>query len=262
MTPEFPTIAVMGNAGWRVQFHDHATSTNDLARTAAPWTAFVAASQSGGRGRFGREFVSDPGGLWLTATVPAPGPAAAWVGLSLAVGHHLLLMFERLGVPKVRLRWPNDLMVGDRKLAGLLIESGEPHTLCIGLGLNVSNRPWDRDPALGYTACRLADTLSPCPEAEAFVTPVLDAMADAHEDLASNGLGATITALNETWWRAGVTLSLYGGRTATGTFTGLDPSGNLLLADPSGSVQIIPHQDVEKLTEDHAPFLFQQPINT
>ena len=110
----------------RLEFfsYDTVASTNDLARELPPWSAVRAQKQTAGRGRFGRQFVSDPGGLWLSATLPAEGGAGRWNGFSLMVGCHLLHMLENLAVPDVRLRWPNDLMSGKKKLAGLLIEQG------------------------------------------------------------------------------------------------------------------------------------------
>ena len=106
----------MGQAGWQLEVHHEVASTNDLARALTAWKAVRAERQTAGRGRFGRSFVSDPGGLWISAVVPATGDPAQWNGFSLMVGCHLLRMLAQLGVPAVRLRWPNDLMTGSKKL--------------------------------------------------------------------------------------------------------------------------------------------------
>ena len=104
------SAAIIGSAGWRFFRYETVASTNDLARNLLPWSAVCAMAQTAGRGRFGRSFVSDPGGLWLSATLPAEGGAGRWSGFSLMVGCHLLRVLENLAVPDVRLRWPNDLM--------------------------------------------------------------------------------------------------------------------------------------------------------
>ena len=55
----------------------------------------------------------------------------------------LLIALKKLNVPEARLRWPNDLMSGRKKLAGLLIEQGGRQKLTVGIGMNVLNAPWD-----------------------------------------------------------------------------------------------------------------------
>jgi len=120
-----------------------------------------AETQTGGRGRFGRVFVSDPGGLWISAVLPAEGGTQRWAGFSLMVGIHLVRMLEALNVPGARLRWPNDLMSGTKKLGGLLIEQSARETLIVGFGLNVRNAPWATDPALDEIATSLERACAP-----------------------------------------------------------------------------------------------------
>ena len=76
----------------------------------------VAEVQTGGRGQYDRTFVSDRGGLFLAAVIPANDPARRWIGFPLAVGWALLAVLHRWSVAGARLRWPNDLMAGNRKL--------------------------------------------------------------------------------------------------------------------------------------------------
>jgi BirA family biotin operon repressor/biotin-[acetyl-CoA-carboxylase] ligase len=102
----------------------------------------VAERQTGGRGRLGRTWHSAAGDS-LTFSLGLPLAPADWAGLSLAVGVSLA---EHLH-PDVRLKWPNDLWVGDRKLGGILIETasfGGAAAGCrqavIGVGLNIAPR--------------------------------------------------------------------------------------------------------------------------
>lgn len=239
-----------GKAGWRLTTYPTLGSTNDLARALPPWSAVTARRQSAARGRFGRSFVSDAGGLWLSAVLPADGRPAQWIGFSLMVGAHLLRFLRALGVPQARLRWPNDLMAGGKKIAGLLIEQDARETLTVGLGLNVTNSPWSIDPTLAATTSRLADLLPATPDLDSLTVGVLDALADAHAAMLTGGLSAAIAELNPHWAESRpVELALLGGSSLRGCFTGLDPHGNLRILDASGRETIVEHRHVQRLHE-------------
>ncbi len=244
------TTCRTGKAAWWLNSHEHLGSTSDLARGLTAWNAVMARTQNSGRGRFGRRFVSDAGGLWISAVLPADGGMERWGGFSLVVGQHLLTMLEHLGVNQARLRWPNDLMVENKKLAGILIEQGSHDHLTVGLGLNVTNAPWNEDPALIETSTRLADCLSDPPQIDHLATLVLDALSDAHAAISRDGLAPAIAALNQHWNppRA-VTIDLFDGTTICGAFTGLDPSGNLLLLQNQNQLSTLPHHHVHRLHE-------------
>jgi biotin-(acetyl-CoA carboxylase) ligase len=155
-TADMAVPGKVGKAGWKLFECDTAASTNDLARSLPAWSAVRADTQTGGRGRFGRTFVSDRGGLWISAVLPAGGGLAKWAGFSLMVGVHLVRMLEDLRIPSARLRWPNDLMSGRKKLGGLLIEQSAKDVLIVGFGLNISNEPWTSDPALEAISTSIA----------------------------------------------------------------------------------------------------------
>lgn len=105
--------------------------------------AFVMAeTQSAGRGRRGRTWLSPPGmNLYLSVLKRFDAGFAALSGLSLAVGVMLIRALDDLGIRTAGLKWPNDVMAGNAKLAGILVElSGEysgPCAAIIGVGLNI-----------------------------------------------------------------------------------------------------------------------------
>ncbi|HTT86599.1 MAG TPA: biotin--[acetyl-CoA-carboxylase] ligase, partial [Acidimicrobiales bacterium] len=101
----------------------------------------VADHQRAGRGRWGRTWEAPPGtGLLLSVLLrPRLDPADLHL-LAVAVAMAALSTCVEVGV-EPRLKWPNDLVVGDRKLAGILAESPDPSALVVGLGLNVSWSP-------------------------------------------------------------------------------------------------------------------------
>jgi BirA family transcriptional regulator, biotin operon repressor / biotin---[acetyl-CoA-carboxylase] ligase len=239
----------VGAAGWRLFPYETVTSTNDLARDLPPWSAVRAASQTAGRGRFGRSFVSDVGGLWLSATLPALGDASRWNGFSLMVGHHLLLAVKKLNVSEARLRWPNDLMSGRKKLAGLLIEQGGRQKLTIGIGMNVQNAPWTFDPSLADNTTRLADTSGAVPSLDVLTVSVLDRVDDAYHAMLAGGLEPAIRALNVHWSSRPVEITLTGGEIIGGRFIGLDEAANLRILTAQGNERRVLHHHVARLQE-------------
>lgn len=114
-----------------------------LASAGAPHgTVVVADGQTGGRGRHGRRWISPPGrNVYVSLLVRPEIKNAMPPGLSLAAGVALADAAESAGVPGL-LKWPNDLYLGDRKAAGILVETasgadGARHAV-IGVGINVN----------------------------------------------------------------------------------------------------------------------------
>ena len=106
--------------------------------------AVVAAHQRFGQGQRGRPWDSPVGGLWLSAAMPWPKAYADSASLPLAVAVGLALQLEALGVV-AQLKWPNDVLVGGRKLAGILprlrLRGAQVRWAQVGLGLNGINHP-------------------------------------------------------------------------------------------------------------------------
>lgn len=126
-------------------------------------TLLVAERQTAGRGRLGRAWQSAPGDS-LTFSLGLPLAPGDWSGLSLAVGVSLAESLH----PALRLKWPNDLWLQDRKLGGILIETASfgqgtagARQAVIGVGLNI--------------APRAAEGLSTAPAALRELLPQLDA---------------------------------------------------------------------------------------
>lgn len=240
----------VGKAGWRLVECACAASTNDLARDLPAWSAVRADTQTGGRGRFGRVFVSDLGGLWISAVLPADGGVVKWAGFSLMVGVHLVRMLEEVRVPSARLRWPNDLMSGCKKLGGLLIEQSAKEVLIVGFGLNISNAPWTSDPALEAVSTSIARVTPSVPSVEEMAVRTLDALADAHQAMEEGGMTAAIDELNARWSRpVPVEISLADEKSVAGRFIGLDPRGNLRLLNDTDFEFLVGHHSIVKLSE-------------
>ncbi len=126
---------------------DLVSSTQDVARQIMrPGVVVVADAQTKGRGRRGREWSSPPGGLWMTAILETGIPPNL---LSLGAGAAVSRSLEKFGY-KTCLKWPNDVMMDGRKLAGII---GERHgnLVLLGIGINLRNeiQPELRDVATG-----------------------------------------------------------------------------------------------------------------
>lgn len=117
----------------------------DRITTLASGDACVAEYQQAGRGRRGRKWFSPFGSnLYLSMYWKLEqGPAAA-MGLSLVIGIIMAEVLQKLGAEDVRVKWPNDLYLKDRKLAGILVEltgkTGDAAHLVIGAGINLKMR--------------------------------------------------------------------------------------------------------------------------
>ncbi|MEC5399268.1 biotin--[acetyl-CoA-carboxylase] ligase [Uliginosibacterium sp. H1] len=119
------------------------TNTELLSRAqagAGSGTVVVAATQSAGRGRRGRTWVSTPGDSLTFSLLWRFDDARALAGLSLGIGIAIARALTSLGVADVWLKWPNDIWLAGRKLGGVLVESsltGERAAVVIGIGLNL-----------------------------------------------------------------------------------------------------------------------------
>jgi len=130
-------------AGWRVEVVDQTGSTNDdlaakvRAGDCGEWAVLVALEQSAGRGRLTRSWTAPPGtGLALSMAVPLPDDPASWGLVPLAAGVAVQRAVARFGV-RALLKWPNDVLVGERKLAGILA-TVVGRVAVIGAGVNIS----------------------------------------------------------------------------------------------------------------------------
>jgi len=154
-------------------------STMDLARTAAGKGAphgslILAEAQTAGRGRRGRGFFSPPGGSLYFTLILRPSPEA-YGRLPLAVPLAVCRACAHEGVD-ARIKWPNDIWVGERKLCGMLID-GETGpgglTAYAGIGVNVNADP-TADPALRDTATSLSRELGREVDRESLLARICD----------------------------------------------------------------------------------------
>lgn len=145
---------IAAKAGVRLIVHETIGSTNAealaLARYGDRGPVWVTAtSQTAGRGRRGRTWVSEPGNLYasLLLTDPSPQQRAAELSFVAALAVHDAVGGRVPGVAaRLALKWPNDLLIDRCKFAGILIEGegqGSSHAVVIGIGVNCTQHPAD-----------------------------------------------------------------------------------------------------------------------
>jgi BirA family biotin operon repressor/biotin-[acetyl-CoA-carboxylase] ligase len=197
-----------------------------LARAgAAEGLVVVAEAQTAGRGRLDRAWVSPPrAGLTFSVLLRPPAPSP-WLPLLTGVAVAVALR-ERCGVPAT-LKWPNDVLVADRKLAGILAEVADG-AVAVGVGLNVSTRA-EELPGAGATSLALAgaDTV----DRETVLKAVLRLLARGYAGWRADpaALPPAYRSVCSTLGRA-VRVELPGGPAVTGVAESVDDDGRLVVA--------------------------------
>lgn len=249
---------------FRIHF-DATDSTNEQARRLAaehPGETLLvtAAEQTTGRGRRGRQWQSPRGGAWLSFVRPLYRPPTAYVGASLAAAVAVLRAILRVApeaTADLRIKWPNDLLLAKRKIAGILCEQlpsartsgatstpkmGDPTresgVLIVGVGVNVD---FEMDQLVGelrHSAASLRSTLNRSIPVDAVIDAVVEELVEAITALEENGVSESLLAAVRanladvgsirTWTSAAGSV--------TGRICGIDDAGQLLIEGPSGVV--------------------------
>jgi BirA family transcriptional regulator, biotin operon repressor / biotin---[acetyl-CoA-carboxylase] ligase len=235
--------------GGPVRVLETTSSTNlDALRWAeggAPEGAVVVADhQTGGRGRKGRSWLSEPGRALLFSVIlrPAGGNVAL---LSTAVGVGACEGVRSLTRLSTLLKWPNDLVIDDRKLAGILVESrfsaSSSPLVIVGLGLNVSWGPAELPVEIAAGATSVAtemerSRLGDPPAREELLVHLLMNIERRYRHLMSGEAGDLVTTAESLSALVGreVVVRLPAEEVLTGTVTGLDDDGRLELETDAG----------------------------
>lgn len=234
-------------AGFGLLARDETGSTNDdavaaLGRGESGPLWITARSQARGRGRHGRTWASPPGNLYASLMLvdPCPQRHAAQFGYLIGLAlHDALRTVAPAHEGRIRLKWPNDVLVDRAKIAGLLLEGHRApdgrFALIAGMGVNIAFTPGDTP----YPAARLAD-LSAGATPEILFEALSRALALRYAAWrAAPEAQCALSALREEWLsrafglEAEVTIRPPSGE-RRGRFVGLDGEGRLLLATEWG----------------------------
>lgn len=243
----------LGLFACRAQVHARVVSTMDVARQQAAagaphGTTVVALQQTGGRGRHGRHWVSARGaGLWCT-TLLCPPVDMSLSGLTLMVGGAVLQAVHALGLPDARIKWPNDILVGEGKLAGVLTEQlpttgdGGAQVL-VGVGLNLApEAPPDLVDSDAVAAQRYVglNALLPHVTLAQAQQAVLHALEAAYTQWCTEGLAPTLALFARCHALLGLQVRAHNphGHDTMGVVTGIAADGGLQLLSNGVTVTI------------------------
>jgi len=213
-----------------------------LAAEGAPeGTVVLADHQTAGRGRRGRAWTAPPGtALLFSCVLRPPLDSSRWPELTLTAGCAVAEAVESTAGVAVRLKWPNDVLVDHRKVAGILAEGvlGEDPFVVLGIGVNVLQRGADWPPDLSSRAVSLA-ALGSAVGREALLAAILARVAARYDDLLTRGFGV----VREAWRHRAV----FGERMASpnGDAVSLDlaPSGGLVVRRDDGTTTTLVSSD-------------------
>jgi BirA family transcriptional regulator, biotin operon repressor / biotin---[acetyl-CoA-carboxylase] ligase len=195
----------LGRLGSEVFFFDSIGSTSDVAATLAAHgdregAVVVAGTQTAGRGRRGRTWFSPPSSGLYVSLVLTPGrarvtPDRAIALLTLAAGVALAEAVELVAGLAAEIKWPNDLFLGRRKLAGILAEGVTRDAVVLGYGINVGPMAYPRE--LSDRATSLELELGRPIDRASLLAETLAALAGRYDDLLEGRFDAILDA-----WRA------------------------------------------------------------
>lgn len=250
--------------GWEIRRFSSIDSTNryllDEARAGAPdGLVAVADHQRAGRGRLGRTWEAAPGSALLVSVLLRPAIAPERLGrVTMAAGLALADAVEAAAGVAAGLKWPNDLVVDDRKLAGLLAEAdlggGDVRAVVVGAGCNLAVGAYP--PELAAVATSVEGEAGRPADRDALLAGFLDALARHLADL--DGVVAAYRSRSATLGRR-VQVDLGAGRMLSGTAIDVTGSGALIVRDDGDADHTVSVGDVVHLRPDLRPDVRARP---
>ena len=225
--------------GWRLQWHQQVTSTNDLALQAAragePEGLVIGAeTQTRGRGRFGRRWMDVPGRCLLFSVLlrPPEHVARELVGMAAAVA--VAEAAGRHGAP-LSLHWPNDLYWQGRKVCGILTEA-TGQAVVVGVGINVARA--DALPA-ELNAASVSEAAGAEVDRADLLADCIQALARRYRELCAGQTSVIVQAARQADDLAGrrVVVQL-SDRQVSGPCLGIDDGGRLVIETQQGKVAL------------------------
>ena len=249
-------LLVPGGLWRRLALKEETGSTNadvaDAARAgAAEGLIVVTEQQVAGRGRRDRVWVS-PARAGLTVSVllrPGDVPQRHWAWLPLLAGVALRDAVQRIAEVDAALKWPNDLLVGDGKAAGILAEvTGD--AVVLGIGLNVTTRADELPPTTGLPATSLLLAGARSTDRDPLLRALLRGLAQWYAGWREAGGDAEMCGLLGAYRRGCATLGrqvrvqLPGGEELAGEATTVDPDGQMVIRTADGTAHRVSAGDV------------------
>jgi len=238
--------------GGRILHYSVLPSTNrtaiKMARERAPEGLVVLADrQTEGRGRLGRDWYSPQGdGLYFSILFRPRCHEERFALLSLVMGVGVANGLEMLGIKNVGIKWPNDIQIAGRKVAGILVESQKVDGAMFaaaGVGINVSNREFPPEIAERATSIELATGTSHTNEE--ILGLLLGEIERFYSDVCLGRDNELLSQLRRLDVLDGKEVTVKAGKTIVGTASGIDAMGALILRTADGTEKKITSGEVE-----------------
>ncbi len=238
-----------GVFGRVLEYHERVGSTNDvildMAEQAAPHgTVCLADEQSAGRGRRGYGWFSPPGcGIWASVLLRPRLSAARTPPLTLCAAAAVARVLETAAGESVKIKWPNDLLMGGRKVAGILAESrivsGDEPAIVIGMGINVNHTREQFPDELSATATSLRIESGRPVGREALFLAILDAFESAYGYYLATGTVSFLAEVDARLAWRGLAVEADSPAGAAGRVSRIDEEGGLVLDRQEGGPLVI-----------------------
>lgn len=236
------------NPEWKYVVLDECESTFNEARAAGAWVVVRAVRQMSGRGRFNRAWIGEEGGMWATFNVPLNGPGP-WGLLPLVAGVAIMRALRGYGIGGLRLRWPNDVLVGRAKLAGILVERPHADLASIGIGLNMYNDVQSLAARVQDPPARLADLVANCPDVAAFTASLAESVGGVFGEFVQGGVAALAGELQQAWGEPRMVEAQTDTGAVRGEFVGVQDDGSPVLRQSDGACIVVPGLAVNRMRE-------------
>jgi len=231
--------------GRQVAVYQSLGSTNDAAwelaaAGAAEGAVVLAEEQTGGRGRMGRCWHSPQGGLWMSVLLRPNPPAERATVLTMAASVAVAKAARKLAGCNATIRWPNDILIGAKKVAGVMVEtrsSQELHGVFI-LGIGVNANCADFPEEIGQIATSLALHAGRTVRRADLARLILKLLDELYQQV----LHGEHAAVGEEWMAMSSTIGqritiIRNGRTYKGEVVDMDPVAGLMVRLDSGFVR-------------------------
>ena len=226
----------------QVHVFEEIDSTNSEARriieSGAPGVHLVVSdSQTAGRGRRGRAWVSPAGGLYLSLTFPMPGDIRELQALSLVAAISMRQSLDEWSLKAIRLKWPNDILIDDKKIAGILLELQRTkgvNQIIFGIGINYSLSAGQKAD-IDQPAIDLLEITEALPSRDQVITKICTNLLQNVERFIKNGFSPFKLIWNEYDQYLGSRIVVKDGKSEkNGKSLGVNEKGELMLATEYG----------------------------
>jgi BirA family biotin operon repressor/biotin-[acetyl-CoA-carboxylase] ligase len=245
-SPDVPYPWEFSGRESKIIYHEELSSTMETAKQlarkgCADFTTVIAGRQTSGRGRLNRQWFSDEGGLYFTMVLRPDLPPVLSFRVGFLASLTLARLLNEIFKIEVRVKWPNDLLVNERKICGMLseleAEADRVAFINMGIGLNVNNDPSPIEP----TATSLKTILGHNVSKKEILSRYLDLFetqmqSAAYDDVIEQWKQHTVTLNRHV--RVVTTRDVF-----TGKAVDVDDTGALVLKCSDGSIKTIHYGD-------------------